>query len=497
VGEVSVANSLVGSTANDWVGYGWIYPLSNGNYVVNSPYWDNGTAADAGAVTWGNGTTGITGTVSAANSLVGSTADDQVGHWGSYHLFSRYGWDVFSLSNGNYVVGSASWDNGAAVNAGAVTWGDGTNGTVGPVSAANSLVGSTAGDAVGYTGVTPLTNGNYVVQSPLWSNGSADNAGAVTWGDGTNGTVGPVSAANSLVGRTAGDLVGYDPVVPLNNGNYVMGSHWWDNGSATDAGAATWGNGAKGIVGVVSAANSLVGSKANDLVGYRHGIYPLSNGNYVVQSDSWDNGAAVDAGAVTWGDGAKGIVGVISAKNSLVGSLSYDNVGFDGVFPLNNGNYVVDSSHWRTDLIEAPGAVTWGDGARGTAGAVSAANSLVGSTVDDQVGYADGSFLYGIKTQSDGNYIVASTFWDTGSIRDAGAITLGVGGFCFVGTTVGPITASNSVRGASEYHGYAMNFDYDPVNHQLVVGRLGDNIISLFRGSCDSHNLFLPLVAKK
>ena len=26
--------------------------LTNGNYVVGSPYWDNGAVADAGAVTW-------------------------------------------------------------------------------------------------------------------------------------------------------------------------------------------------------------------------------------------------------------------------------------------------------------------------------------------------------------------------------------------------------------------------------------------------------------
>ncbi len=39
--------------------------LSNGNYVVRSPYWDNGAATDAGAVTWGSGTTGCTGAVSA------------------------------------------------------------------------------------------------------------------------------------------------------------------------------------------------------------------------------------------------------------------------------------------------------------------------------------------------------------------------------------------------------------------------------------------------
>ena len=39
------------------------------------------------------------------------------------------------------------------------------------MSAANSLVGSTANDKVGNFGVTALTNGNYVVASPTWQNG--------------------------------------------------------------------------------------------------------------------------------------------------------------------------------------------------------------------------------------------------------------------------------------------------------------------------------------
>ena len=38
--------------------------LTNGNYVVSSLLWDNGAAADAGAVTWGNGTSGVSGAVS-------------------------------------------------------------------------------------------------------------------------------------------------------------------------------------------------------------------------------------------------------------------------------------------------------------------------------------------------------------------------------------------------------------------------------------------------
>ena len=182
----------MGSTTNDRVGDDYITALANGNYVVSNSRWDNGVATDAGAVTWGDGTSGVTGTVSTANSLVRSTADEG---------FLSY---VTELANGNYVVSSPEWANGAAADAGAVTWGDGTKGVTGTVSAANSLVGSTAGDQVGsyefgwWYGVTALANGNYVVGSPKWHNGAASYAGAVTWGDGKFGTTGPITADNSV-----------------------------------------------------------------------------------------------------------------------------------------------------------------------------------------------------------------------------------------------------------------------------------------------------------
>jgi hypothetical protein len=329
VGVVSASNSLVGSTADDMVAWWYVTALSNGNYVVRSPYWDKGPAVDAGAVTWGDGTTGTVGVVSEANSLVGSSPDDQVGHSSDYLL------PVTALSNGNYVVSSPYWDNGLAVDAGAATWGDGTTGTVGVVSQANSLVGSTAGDQVGYVadynpGVRALTNGNYVVRSPLWDDGAVVDAGAATWGNGSTGTDGPVSATNSLVGSTAGDRVGYvsdynTGLTALSNGNYLIGSRYWDDGGTADAGAVTWGNGAGGTIGLVSAANSLVGSTAGDQVGYYSNftpMYALSNGDYVVGSSLWDNGAIADAGAVTWGDGTTGTTGPITAENSVIGTAA-------------------------------------------------------------------------------------------------------------------------------------------------------------------------------
>ena len=131
---------------------------------------------------------------------------------------------------------------------------------VGPVTAANSLVGTTANDFVGSFGVTALEGGNYVVRSPGWDNGAANDAGAVTFGSGTTGVAGPVSATNSLVGTTADDVVGSFGVTPLEGGNYVVRSPDWDNGAATNAGAVTFGSGTSGIVGPVSAANSLIES---------------------------------------------------------------------------------------------------------------------------------------------------------------------------------------------------------------------------------------------
>ena len=300
---------------------------------------------------------------------MGTTANDHVGLGGAT-----------ALGNGNYVVHSSWWDNGGVANAGAATWGNGASGIVGPVSTYNSLVGTTADDHVGSGGVTALSNGNYVVGSAAWSNGGAANAGAVTWGDGATGITGPVSTLNSLVGTTAHDRVGLGGVTALSNGNYVVRSPYWDNGGIASAGAATWGNGASGIVGPVSTLNSLVGSTADDRVGDPYpGVTALSNGNYVVRSPHWHNGALADAGAVTWGSGVSGVAGPVSAANSLVGSTADDLIGSRDVTALSDGNYVVRSPDYGwTDI----GAVTWGNGTAGTAGPVTPANSVLGAAAD-------------------------------------------------------------------------------------------------------------------
>jgi len=382
-GAVSTSNSLFGITAGDKVGYFGATALSNGNYVVASPYWNNGVAnSHVGAATWrpGAGASTAAGTaVSAGNSLIGTTTDDQVSSAGVAAL----------TTNGNYVVASYTWNNGTpSSNVGAATWGNGAGGTVGAVSASNSLFGTTPGDQVGSGGATPLSNGNYVMHSYNWNNGVPNsNVGAVTWRNGGSATPGAaVSASNSLIGTTAGDQVGND-LVALSNGNYVVSSPFWNNGTPNSQfGAATWGNGAGGTTGSVSAANSVIGTTAHDEVGFT--IAPLSNGNYVVASSNWNNGnPGSGVGAVTWCNGTSSTSAVVAASNSLIGTTQSDAVGLN-VQPLSNGNYIVGSPTWNNATPGGLfGAATWVNGAARVTGVVSAGNSLIGTSPGDQIGY--------------------------------------------------------------------------------------------------------------
>ena len=301
------------------MGSGGISILTNGNYVVGSPFWDSGSAYSqdgVGAVTWCSQLTGCNGTVSASNSLIGGKNGDMIGYGG-----------VTALTNGNYVVSSLNWvDNGNVFYAGAVTWGNGMGGTTGVVSAANSLVGSTANDRVGDDEVIALTNGNYLVLNSAWDNGSVVNAGAVTWGNGKGGTTGVVSASNSLVGRTENDKVGddfWDKVIERTNGNYVVISPSWDlDETHPDAGAtgAAVQRGSRDRSRFPTAwwipARALrwapdTGTTVRDRVDQRQ-----------LRRDSpcWSpDGTASAWGAVTWGSGTAGVAGEIRL-NSLVGS---------------------------------------------------------------------------------------------------------------------------------------------------------------------------------
>lgn len=212
-GTISSANSLIGSSINDQVGFDAI-ALTNGNYVVIRPNWDDPygpTVEDVGAVTWGNGTTGITRVVSSSNSLVGTTDADQVGS------------NILTLSNGNYLILSSSWDREGIANVRAVTWADGTKPITGTINEINSLIGSSTNDLEGATLPIEISNANYIVPNTSWHNGALASVGAVTFCNETNGTSGEINSSNSITGRQDhSSLVGTPIEDQVNNSIYIV-----------------------------------------------------------------------------------------------------------------------------------------------------------------------------------------------------------------------------------------------------------------------------------
>ncbi|MEO7940045.1 MAG: hypothetical protein ABIR55_15565, partial [Burkholderiaceae bacterium] len=188
-------------------------------------------------------------------------------------------------------VRTTSWGG----NAGAVTWINNAAPTTGVVSAANSLVGSAAGDQVGNGGFS-YGSGYLLLRSASWSS----NRGAVTWIDPSAPLIGMVSSTNSLVGANANDFVGNSGIGFLSNGNYYVRSTSFSGG----AGAVSVGESAGGISGIVSAANSLVGQNAGD--GYGTSVQEISGSRLLVRAANADSGGLSDSGRVHIYSGGSG-----------------------------------------------------------------------------------------------------------------------------------------------------------------------------------------------
>ncbi|MEO5916073.1 MAG: Ig-like domain-containing protein [Luteolibacter sp.] len=384
----ALISALTGSHTNDHVGSRGVVALPDGNFVILSPDWGDGSGIRVGAATWANGMTGVSGVVSAANSLVGNEEYDSIGSEG-----------VKVVGNGNYVVMSRN-AIGASSGRGAATWCDGKTGLAGNVSPANSLIGSRANETVGSfsSGLLVLPNGNYLVFT------ASDEGNAVTWAPGNSGIRGTVSSANSLTGtsRISGVPGDSSGVVVLKNGNFVVISENWDQGEWMDAGAVTWGSADHGVSGEISPSNSLVGDKASSGVG-KYGVVSLENGHYLVKSHT----------SITWCDGTAGTTGMVSPAASLV--------GYSGSFvTLPNGNYLIVDPYAHLGGGNYNGAVTWVDGSHASSGTFDPANSLTGTNLN---------FLGSqVLVLANGNYVVlgsgrATSTWGSGTTGVRGVVS--------------------------------------------------------------------------
>ncbi|MCC7410603.1 MAG: filamentous hemagglutinin N-terminal domain-containing protein [Gammaproteobacteria bacterium] len=363
-GQIGVGNSLTGTALTDGVGgFASIFSLGASNFMFRIPSFNGG----AGALTWFNSTTGIAGPVAIGNSLLGAAPGDAIGGGSTSLIF---------LTGSKYVLRSANFNGGR----GAVTWFDAALGIAGTVGAGNSLVGSTASDGVGSAGVAVLDATRYAIYSPFWDNGAVVDAGAITYGLLASGVTGPVTVANSLVGDQASDRIGSSGAFGFVNlgasGNRYYRNSLWHN----FAGALTlFRAGLAPPTGVVSATNSLVGSTASDQVASGSIQNPFGN-RIMIFVSGWDNGAMVDAGAVVQTT-TSGLVGTISATNSLVGTHGFDNVGSSGLASIGSGNFMIRSPNWNMGA----GALTFVSPTTTPVGAVTATNSFVGATGGDGI----------------------------------------------------------------------------------------------------------------
>ena len=434
---VSSANSLVGRSTDDQVSSGGVVALENGNYLVLSPQWSAPGMAAAGAITWGDGFMGTSGAVAADNSVVGSAANDALGDRAP-----------IELATGNVVVVRPNWTDGVTAGLGAVRLVSGTTPTAGPLTPSNSLVGSSQFDQIGgglmglffRGGIQPLPNGNFLVRSPFWDNGSSTNAGAVTFVDGQLGTIGTITAQNSLIGSSASDFVGLNGseqnVVALPSSNFIVLSGMW-KGPQGRGQAATFGSADSGVNGVVDDSNSLIGRPSASGTPGSLRVSVLANGNYLVHFPEFVDSSQTLQQALTWGDGISGTTGLVGEANSLLGNFLRE-------YPLTNGAFVVADPDWGSGGANQLGALTWFDGTGPISGMFDQLPLFSGSSSGDRVGSR------GIFALSNGNYVVASPEWQSASNpQDMGAITWMDGSFA----PLASVSSANSLIG---------NFDDSP-----------------------------------
>jgi hypothetical protein len=307
-----------------------------------------------------------------------------------------------------------------------------------PANAGTTDLPGPPGSVAFGTGVYALPNGNIVVTDPQY--GIA----------GTGSYIGAVylydggthALISSMTGSQEFDMAGSGGVTILNDGNYVVQSLSWANDTAAEAGAATWCSAVTGCPATVSAQNSLAGSHAADNVGGK--IQPLAGGAYLVISTNWNNAR----GAITYcSSGVACADRVVSVDNSLVGGTGADPL--DGAKPgdmvgfavkvLPDGSYLSLSPYWALHAeLGAANGAVAGCPATGCTGVVSTTNSLYGETVGDSVGLEATVF-------PDSSFVIQSYKWHDHN-KTVGAVT-----FCASVSDARcfgqPVSTTNSLTG--------------------------------------------------
>jgi len=374
-----IDDSIVGDTPGDQLGFDGTTALTNNNYVIASSQDDVGGKINVGSVRLVSGVDGL-----EIDLLAGDLTGDQLGSDGTT-----------ALTNGNYVIASSFDTENGISNAGSVRLADGDDGT----QIYPAIVGDNVNDRIGSGGTTALTNGNYVIASPL-DDVLVSNAGSVILVD-TDGK----PKGTAITGDKADDELGSDGVTALPHHYYVIASSIDDEGGILNAGSVRLVNGVTGI----QSSTPIVGDIENDRLGSR-GTTALPNGNFAIGSPDDTEAGIVAAGSVRLADGLTGV----EIGNAIVGATAADSMGFDGTTALANSNYVTVTRFEDVDGVVNSGSIRLVNGATGS----QIGNTIAGNTADDM----NGAIVVG---SSSGDYFVIGLgLADNSGLIDSGFVYL-------------------------------------------------------------------------
>lgn len=413
--------SYTGRTQGEALG---VIPLGGTRVAIHSRGWRNAEGLAVGALMLVDLAEPLPATITPANAVVGTRPGD---------LDSL---TLAPVGDDGVVIGAPRWDRGTLVDAGAARWLalDGSN--VGPISAANALLGRHAGAGVGQW-VTHLGKHDWLAGSN-WFEDGLFATGAITHVVGGGVYAGEVTAANSLFGASSADQTGSGGRVRLPNGSLLVLSPWHDGPGEPDGGAVTRLDPGVAKVGPIGPENSLLG-RSLDRLGAAGSVTVLADGHIVITVPDANLNPAVQVGAVAYRRSDQPLTGWLEPANALYGSVELDRVGSGGIRVLADGSYLVLSPNADVGGLTDAGAATIGPVGVGVAGLVTAANSRVGRSAGDRVGSGGATAL------ANGGVVVLSPQWRS----DAGVAGAGAATLLRNANDAGPVDAGNSLVGAT------------------------------------------------
>jgi hypothetical protein len=334
-----------------------------------------------------------------------------------------------------FVIGAPRWDRGSLVDAGAARWVALDGSTVGEITPANALVGRNAGDLVGWS-VWPVGDSDWIAFSS-WREGGVFDSAAITQAVG-GALVGEVSAANSLFGASPADQIGSGGLVRLPNGSLLVLSPWHDGPGEANNGAITRFDPGVARAGPIGPDNSLLG-RSLDRLGTERSVMVLPDGHILIVAPDANRNPAVQVGAVAFRRSDQPLTGWLDPTNALYGGVDLDRVGSGGVRVLADSGYLVLSPNVDLPGLVDAGAATIGSAGVGVSGLVSAANSRVGRAAGDRIGSGGATAL------RNGGAVVLSPAWRS----DSGVAAAGAATWMRSAIDVGPVDAGNSLIGAT------------------------------------------------